>query len=140
MIQQDLRKLTRAELLELLIEQTEENEKLRAKLRMTEKKLLDKRLVCENAGSIAEAALQLNGVFEAAQEACDQYTENIRLMSDPDAIKHTEEKCNAMIEQAKAESAAYWDKVNARVEELMERSPTLRKLLCDITEVSDEEA
>ena len=30
------------------------------------------------AGSIAEAALRLNGVFEAAQKAADQYLYNIR--------------------------------------------------------------
>ena len=32
----------------------------------------------EEAGSIAEAALRINRVFEAAQEAADQYLENIR--------------------------------------------------------------
>ena len=31
----------------------------------------------EKAGSIAEASLMLNGVFEAAQAAVDQYLENI---------------------------------------------------------------
>ena len=129
MIKQDLKKLTRAEILELLIVQTEENEKLRNQLRETENKLLDKKLTCENAGSLAEAVLQLNGVFEAAQAACEQYTENIKLMSDPDAVKHTEEKCNAMIEKAKAEADAYWEDINKRVEALTSRSPTLKKLL-----------
>lgn len=33
----------------------------------------------EEAGSIAEAALKLNGVFEMAQKAADQYLYNIRL-------------------------------------------------------------
>ena len=32
------------------------------------------------AGSIAEAALRLNGVFETAQKAADQYLYNIRLL------------------------------------------------------------
>ncbi len=36
----------------------------------------------EEAGSIAEAALRLNGVFEAAQKAAEQYIYNIRLMHD----------------------------------------------------------
>ena len=31
----------------------------------------------ENSGSIAEAALKLSGIFEAAQAAADQYLENI---------------------------------------------------------------
>lgn len=129
MIKQDLKKLTRAELLELLIEQTEENEKLRTQLRDTENKLLDKRLTCENAGTLADAVLKLNGVFEAAQSACDQYIENIKYMSDPDAVKHTEEKCNAMLAEAKAEADAYWNEINKKVEDLTSRSPTLKKLL-----------
>lgn len=33
------------------------------------------------AGSIAEASLQLNQVFEAAQQAAEQYLENIRSLS-----------------------------------------------------------
>ena len=34
----------------------------------------------EDAGSIAEASLRLNGIFEAAQEAADQYLYNVRLI------------------------------------------------------------
>ena len=36
----------------------------------------------EEAGSIAEAAIRINGVFEAAQEAAEQYLMNIRLLSE----------------------------------------------------------
>ena len=35
-------------------------------------------IAIEKAGSLAEAALQLNSVFEAAQNACAQYTQNIQ--------------------------------------------------------------
>ena len=36
----------------------------------------------EEAGSIAEAALRLNGVFEAAQRAAEQYLVNVRSLSE----------------------------------------------------------
>lgn len=36
----------------------------------------------EEAGSIAEAALKLNGVFEAAQKAADQYVYNVKRLQD----------------------------------------------------------
>lgn len=36
----------------------------------------------EEAGSIAEAALRLNGVFEAAQKAAEQYLINVRSLSE----------------------------------------------------------
>lgn len=38
-----------------------------------------KRIELEEAGSIAEAALRLNGIFEVAQQAADQYLYNIKL-------------------------------------------------------------
>ena len=31
-----------------------------------------------DSGSIAEAALKLNGIFEVAQKAADQYLENVK--------------------------------------------------------------
>jgi hypothetical protein len=39
-------------------------------------------ILTEKAGSIAEAALQLNLVFETAQKAADQYLMNVRRLSD----------------------------------------------------------
>ena len=36
----------------------------------------------ENAGSLAEAALKLNDVFEAADRAAQQYLENVRRMAE----------------------------------------------------------
>ena len=41
-----------------------------------------RRIELEEAGSIAEASLRLNGVFEAAQKAADQYLENLRRLSE----------------------------------------------------------
>lgn len=129
MKKQDLKRLSRAELLELLIEQVNENDALRKEIDGYKKRLSERTIACEEAGSIAEAALRLNGVFEAAQAACDQYTENIKRLSDPDAVKNTEEICNKMIEDAKAEADAYWDSINKKVDELVNASPTLKKLI-----------
>ena len=36
----------------------------------------------ENSGSIAEAALKLNDVFQAAQLAADQYLENVKQLAE----------------------------------------------------------
>lgn len=69
--------MSRAELLELLLEESRENERLRAQLQEMNEKLADRAIRIERAGSIAEAALQLNGVFQAAEEAAAQYLENV---------------------------------------------------------------
>jgi len=74
----ELKKLSRAELLELLLEQVEENEKLRQKNEELEKKLEDRVIKITEAGSIAEAALKLNNVFEAAEAAAKQYLDSLK--------------------------------------------------------------
>ena len=81
MTDKELRKLSRSELLELLIDQMKENERLRLKLKKAYRQLHDRKIVMEQAGSIAEAALQLNGVFEAAQAAAEQYLESLEYLS-----------------------------------------------------------
>lgn len=80
MTDKELRKLTRIELLELLLEQSKEVERLQKELDHTKAALYDKQIMIENAGSIAEAALRLNGVFEAAQAAAEQYLNNLKRM------------------------------------------------------------
>lgn len=47
-----------------------------------EEERANRRIELEEAGSIAEAALRLNGVFETAQKAAEQYLYNIRLLHD----------------------------------------------------------
>ena len=88
MTDQELRKLSRKDLLELLISQGRERDTLQAELEQVKAALKNRQLHIEQAGSIAEAALQLNGVFEAAQAAAQQYLENIRQRSE-----HIEEAC-----------------------------------------------
>lgn len=78
---QELRKLSRRDLLELLISQGRELEALRAELDQAMAALENRKIHLDQAGSIAEAALRLNGVFEAAQAAADQYLENIRRLN-----------------------------------------------------------
>ena len=78
MTDKELKRLSRAELLELLLEQVEENEKLRQKNSELEKQLEDRVIKISEAGSIAEAALKLNGVFEAAEAAAKQYLDSLK--------------------------------------------------------------
>ncbi len=78
MTSKDLKRLSRRDLLEMLLELSKENEQLRQEVKELQKQLDDRCIAIENCGSLAEAALQLNGVFQAAQAACDQYIENIK--------------------------------------------------------------
>lgn len=76
MTEKELRRLSRAELLEMLLAQTEENRQLKKELQEAEEALENRRIAIEESGTMAEAALRLNGVFEAADRAVQQYLEN----------------------------------------------------------------
>ena len=88
MTERELRRMSRTELLELLIQQGELIEQLQTKLSAAEKAVnaaekaaKDRKLELTEIGSIAEAALKLNGVFEAADKAVKQYVEGVKRVS-----------------------------------------------------------
>jgi len=80
--EKDLKKLSRKQLLELLLEQTRRADMLEKQLKAAEARLKERIILESEAGSIAEAALKLNGVLEAAQAAADQYLESIKYIAD----------------------------------------------------------
>lgn len=91
MTEKELRRLSRADLLELLVAQGKETQALRQQLEEAQAALRQREIELEQAGSIAEAALRLNDVFGAAQQAADQYLENIRLLE-----QKARQRCQAM--------------------------------------------
>ncbi len=111
MTDRELRRLSRADLLDMMIALSKENEQLRIELVETQQRLADRIVSLEKAGSIAEAALQLNGVFEAAQNACEQYIENMRVRSErcTQMEIETREKCARMLEEAERKVKASSD-------------------------------
>lgn len=142
MTDRELRRLKRADLLELLIAQSKENEQLQNKLKELEQLLADRTIVMEKAGSIAEAALQLNGIFQTAEAAAQQYLENIqRLNEHQDEIckrklLEAQRKADQIISAAEAHKAncqkeadGYWAKVYKQFEKLCEEREGLRELL-----------
>lgn len=157
MTDKELKRLSRGELLEMLIQQSKELERLRKQLDAAESALQNREIAITNAGSIAEAALQLNGVFTAAQDACQQYMENICHLSQnqericaqrdaesraeaeriveearkgSEALEHeTRMMCAEMVTKAKAESQAYWDEVSRRLVAFSTEHAELQQLL-----------
>jgi hypothetical protein len=107
MTEKELRRLSRAQLLEMLLNETERNEALQKELDEANAQLADRKITAARAGSIAQAALQLNGVFEACQRAADQYIENIRglvIQAVPEEMRAQEE---AAWKQAESEAARH---------------------------------
>jgi len=95
MTDKELRRLRRGILLQMLLERTEENERLCAALKEANARLDERKIAVSQAGTLAEAALSINGMLTAADESAKQYLENIR---------RTSESCNAIKESAKHEA------------------------------------
>lgn len=87
MTNQQLKKLRREELLRMLLELERENEALAEENRLLRNELQSRQIAIKEAGSLAEAALRLSGVFEAAQKAADLYLENVK-----NRCEHVDEK------------------------------------------------
>lgn len=75
MTDKELRRMSRRELLELLVEQGRRNEQLQQELCAAQEELKQRRIAVQQSGTLAEAALRLNGVFEAADRAAAHYLE-----------------------------------------------------------------
>jgi len=157
MTERELKKLSRADLLEMLIDQSKELQRTQRRLHKAEEELEERRIAINEAGSIAEAALRLNGIFEAAQASCEQYMENIQFLSSrqEEICKWREEesmrKCTAMLEEtqkrcaaleaeteercfqilakAKADSRVYWDEAYQKLESSYGKHAAVRELL-----------
>ena len=109
MTEKEMRRLGRTELLEMLLEQSRENEKLQERVQELEDKLQNKEINLNKAGSIAEAALALNGVFEAAEASCLQYIENIHMLEEKQTVLNKERE-----EKSKADAAVMLSETQAR--------------------------
>ena len=129
MTDRELRKLSRSDLLEMLIDLSEAHNLVKQQLKTAEEKLNNRQILIDKAGSIAEASLQLNGVFEAAEAAGEQYMESIRSLSERQdeicrrielecrekakrRLEEVERKCMQM----EADTIAYCSKMQAMAE------------------------
>lgn len=94
----ELKRLSRSDLLEMLLDLSKENKRLSQEVEELRAEAEQRKISLEKCGSIAEAALSLNGVFEAAQAACEQYAENVKQRCDQ-MEKVTKEKCDKMLKE-----------------------------------------
>ena len=138
MTDRELKKLNRAELLEVFLIQSKRVEELESQVEKLRSQLEEQSIAIGQAGSIAEAALRLNGVFEASQRAADQYLENVVQLSEESKelrdnaarlYRATVEKCTAMESQTRekcqtaeketqekcdrliSEAKSYWERI-----------------------------
>lgn len=74
----DLHKLGKTELLQIIYEQEKQITSLKKEVDELNKKINDRTIELEEAGSIAEASLRINKIFEEAQKAADEYLNSVK--------------------------------------------------------------
>lgn len=132
MTDKELKSLNRTELLEMLLASSRENQLLQERLEEVSRKLESREIAIRESGSIAEAALKLNGIFEAAEASVQQYIDNVKKQEAASASlqKEAEERAKDILLSAKQEAAAieaqaqknseqYWLDVSERVDKLL---------------------
>lgn len=94
MNERELSKLSRRELLELLLAEEIELQAVRKQLDEANAELQNRKVQIAQAGTLAEACLKVNGFFEAADKASQEFQEKIRLQ-----LEETNARCKEMEEK-----------------------------------------
>ena len=99
MTDKEFKKLSRAQLIDIIYQLQLQIDKLTEQNQELERELADKRLRLQSAGNIADAALEINNCFRSAQNAAEQYLNEIKAIH-----KETEEERQRILAEAKAEA------------------------------------
>ncbi len=149
MADRELRRMRRTELVEIIYALKQSEDRLKAENAALTAQLQDRQIHIENAGSIAQAALQLNKVFEAAQAAADDYLHSVQVgredaettaantlaqarseaqrilaeaQAQADSLKaKTKADCKAMVDRADQEVQERWQAFDRKANELLEQ-------------------
>ena len=77
----NLKKLRRKDLLEILLLQNTKINTLEEEIKKLKDQIEKRQIILSEVGNIAEASLKLNKIFETAQIAADDYLESIKYMA-----------------------------------------------------------
>lgn len=134
----ELKKMSRKDMLVILLEQTKRIRELEDELEKANEKLESKKVIFKNAGSLADAALQLSGIFNTAQEAATIYLSNIKELKEKSEedieklrnkmLRDTERKCK----KREKEANEYIHKIELEVKNIVKENPSLKEKVQDL--------
>lgn len=128
MTEQEIRKLSRSELVQLVLDMEQTTDQQRQRIISMERQQRERAANLKKFGSIAESALQVSGVFEAAQQAANMYVEQALQMREAaelmkqeaeKILKEAQDECRRLEEEtqrscqeqkvkAEEEASQYW--------------------------------
>ncbi len=153
MTDKELRHLSRAELIDIIYELQKQNDKKDVQMQKLRAALEERTLRISKAGSIAEAAISVNGVFEAAQAAADQYLASVKvatanmertlaeaeekrqkILSDAeqqanDLVRRAEQRAASMNAETDKQCAEKWSAFEHRANDLIAAHQALQNLM-----------
>ena len=97
MTDKEFKHLKRSDLIYIIYEYQKKQEELIKENEELREKLKEKEMKISNAGSLAEVAAKLNGLFEAAQQTADDYMSQL----ENTAAAQAEKKAEAIIKEAR---------------------------------------
>lgn len=99
MTDKEFKRLSRAQLIEIIYKLQLELDKVNEEKQELASELADKRLRLSKSGNIADAALEINDCFRSAQNAAEQYLNEIKAIRE-----ETEAERQKIIKEARAEA------------------------------------
>ena len=137
----ELQKMSRLELIEIIYALQQEEKLLEEEKKKLEDTIANWTIQIEEAGSIAEAAIKINGVFEAAQTAANQYLDHLRKEN-----SQAETQISHLMENTKREQALLLSQAQEQADSIVQEANQYRssvqkecKLLIAQTEESIKE-
>lgn len=121
MAEKELRGMSRPELIEIIYALKSNEESLQKKNAHLEEQLNDRTIQISEAGSIAEAALQLNDIFSTAQIAADDYLTSIKAanVSMEEEQKAAAKEAERVVAEAQAQAEQIVAEANAEAARIM---------------------
>ena len=100
MTDKEFKRLSRTQLIDIIYQLQLQIDKLTEENQSLENALEDKRLRISNVGNLAEAAIEMNDCLRSAQNAADQYLNEIKLIRE-----EAEAERKRILAKARAEAA-----------------------------------
>ena len=133
MTDQELRRLSRADLIDIIYTLQQQKEQAEQQLAQAQAQLQDRQLRLANASSIAAAALSLNGVFDAAQ-AADQYLQAVRASAaetqaqKEQILADAERQAKEIVDTAERQTAEHWKRFQLQAGQLIQAHAELQEM------------
>ena len=114
MTDKEFKRLSRPQLIDIIYQLQLKQEELVAENEKLQKALEDKRLRISKAGNMAEAALEIHNVMQAAQNAAAHYLEEVQIRAEQEyqqILKEANDRAATILEKAQQEA----DEIIAKV-------------------------